>query len=251
VDDYHAVLKKRLHRLADDLRQRWPDEAFRACVDTAPVLEREHHRRAGLGWVGKNTMLIHPFRGSHLLLGEIITTLAAEPDEPMHDHCGTCTRCIDACPTQCITPHQLDASRCISYLTIEHRGSIDSSLHSAMGDWMYGCDVCQEVCPYNAPQRGQTAQPPPEDYGPPRPGAMDPLEVLRWTEDDRRDAFTRSAMKRAKLNQIKRNALIVLGNDAAAADPDVVERIRAIASDPAEDELVRHTARQVLDRLAL
>jgi epoxyqueuosine reductase len=247
VDDYHKVLKKRLQRLADVLRQLHPDDTFRVCVDTAPLLEREYAARAGLGWIGKSTMLIHPSRGSHLLLGEIVTSLELDPDPPEPDHCGTCTRCIDACPTQCITPYQLDASRCISYLTIEHREPVISSLHGNIGNWLYGCDICQEVCPYNRSDRGQVSDSPPDGYGPPRPATMDPLEVLNWSEDDRRAAFLRSAMKRAKLNQMKRNALLVLGN-ARSLDPSAVERMRQIAVDPDEDPMVRQTAEQVLHR---
>ena len=140
------MIKKRLFRLADLLRERWPDHHYKVAVDTAPILEREHAMRAGLGWVGKHTLIIHPRLGSWLLLGQIVTTLDIQPDEPAIDHCGTCTRCIDACPTNCIEPYQLDAQRCISYLTIEHRSLIDHEFHSAMGDWIAGCDVCQEVC---------------------------------------------------------------------------------------------------------
>lgn len=257
VDDYHKVLKRRLHKLADALRAEHPAHQFRVCVDTAPLLEREHAHRAGIGWVGKNTLLIHPSRGSHLLLGEIVTTLDLTPDEPEPDHCGTCTRCIDACPTDCITPYSVDASRCISYLTIEHRGRIDPALHEAIGDWLYGCDVCQDVCPYNAPDRGSVSTPPPPDYGEARPATMDLLNVLDWNEDARRAAFVRSAMKRAKLEQMKRNAVIVAGNRISAAtltdDANAGElrrRIERIASDAAESDIVRHAANAVLNRIS-
>ncbi len=157
-DDYHWVMKRRMHAMADELRVLWPEHEFRSCVDTAPLMEREHAARAGLGWIGKHTLLIHPQFGSWLYLGEIVTTLVIAtssesafpaPLIPPDDHCGTCTRCIDACPTQCITPHSVDASRCVSYLTIEHRGEIDPTLHPMMGDWLAGCDVCQAVCPFN------------------------------------------------------------------------------------------------------
>ena len=158
-DDYHRILGRRLRDLADQLRVRWPGHTFRACVDTAPLLEREHAQRAGLGWVGKHTLLIHPGLGSWLCLGGVVTTLPIQPSPQsgdsdrriVPDHCGTCTRCIEACPTQCIKPggYEIDASRCISYLTIEHRGPIDPDLHGPMGDWIAGCDVCQEVCPFN------------------------------------------------------------------------------------------------------
>ncbi len=160
-DDYHWVMKRRMHAMADELRMLWPQHEFRSCVDTAPLMEREHAARAGLGWIGKHTLLIHPQLGSWFYLGEIVTTLTLatsadsafpSPLIPPDDHCGTCTRCIDACPTQCITPHSVDASRCVSYLTIEHRGEIDPSLHPMMGEWLAGCDVCQEVCPFNQGQ---------------------------------------------------------------------------------------------------
>ncbi len=131
-DDYHKIIKKRLFAIADALRQGEPEHDFRCTVDTAPLLEREHAHRAGIGWVGKHTLLIHPQHGSWMLLGCIVTTLPIEHGDmprPMADHCGTCTRCIDACPTDCITPYAVDASRCISYLTLEHRGMIDPALH--------------------------------------------------------------------------------------------------------------------------
>lgn len=247
VDDYHNVIRKRLHKLVDALREQHPTEQFRVCVDTAPILEREHAARAGLGWVGKNTMVIHPERGSHLLLGEVVTTLDLQADEPEPDHCGTCTRCIEACPTQCITPYALNASRCISYLTIEHRETIAADLGEKLGDWLYGCDVCQDVCPYNNPQRGPVGQQPGGFYGPPRPAQVDAISVLGWSEQDRRDAFTRSAMKRAKLNQMKRNALWVLAR-RVNTDAALRDRVRHIADDTTEDPLVRNTARQVLEQ---
>ena len=135
--------------MSDRLQATHPEETFRACVDTAPILEREVAAGAGLGGIGKHTLLIEPSVGSWLLLGEIVTTLAIEPTGSGEtiDPCGTCTRCIDACPTDAITPWSVDASRCISYLTIEHRTDIDSSFHSDK-DWLFGCDVCQEVCPH-------------------------------------------------------------------------------------------------------
>ncbi|MCE9592266.1 MAG: tRNA epoxyqueuosine(34) reductase QueG [Planctomycetes bacterium] len=259
-DDYHKVMKKRLHRLADDLREVWPDEEYRTTVDTAPILEREQALRAGLGWVGKNTMLIHPRLGSYMLLGEIVTTLALETagdaGQAISDHCGTCTRCIDACPTRCIDPagYTLDASRCISYLTLEHRGPIAPELHAPIGDWLAGCDVCQEVCPFNAPLDA----PPPAAIHPahrPRPPApaIPILDLLQWDADARREAFERSALKRIRLDQLKRNALIIAGNYLGVAtghpDPALLARVRAIANDPDETELVRTTARQVLERM--
>ncbi len=251
--DYHRDIKKRLHNLADALREIWPEHTFRSTVDTAPVLEREHAQRAGLGWVGKHTLLIHPTMGSWFLLGEIITTLplqtSAEAAGPiMTNHCGQCTRCIQACPTQAITTYSVDATRCVSYLTIEHRGQIDPSLHQGMGQWIAGCDVCQEVCPYNqSPTQGPTA-------------AVDGftslplLEVMGWTVQARQAALQGSALKRIKLEQFKRNAIIAAGN-VIAQQPDapaslqLKQRISELAQDESEHTLVRVTASQVLARL--
>ncbi len=246
-DDYHVVMKKRLHRLADELASQFPAESFRACVDTAPVLEREIAQRAGLGAVGKHTLLIEPGNGSWLFLGELITTLALTPSEPcVEDPCGSCTRCIDACPTDAIAPWTVDATRCISYLTIEHRSEIDRDLHAAMGDWIFGCDVCQEVCPHNQPtERSRVADVHPA-YAE-RHGGFDLLEVLEWTEQDRRDAFVRSAMKRAKLAMLKRNCLIAAGNRLAQVDDKPLRaRVETIASDPDEEAMVRTKAIAVL-----
>ena len=285
-DDYHKVLKKRLFRLADALRERWPGHTYQACTDTAPVLEHEHAARAGIGFTGKHTLTIHPRLGSWLLLGEIVTTLptatsgeaagvpAAEPLRFFGDGfqgCGTCTRCIDACPTDCIRPYTVDAERCISYLTLEHRGPIDPALHEPMGDWIGGCDVCQAVCPFNRPLRleAPAAQPEPEgDDGEPAPGeplnrdphprytprppapSMDLRAVLDFTAEDRAAALRGSALKRMKLPMLKRNALIAAGNHLREReDAELRRRIERLAEDETEDELVRHTAQQVLDRL--
>jgi len=248
-DDYHVVMKKRLHRLADELASEYPAETFLACVDTAPVLEREIAQRAGLGAVGKHTLLIEPGNGSWLFLGELITTLELTPSEPCtEDPCGTCTRCIDACPTGAIAPWTVDATRCISYLTIEHRSEIDEDLQEAMGDWIFGCDVCQEVCPHNQPtERSRVAAVHPA-YAE-RHGDFDLLEVLGWNVQARRDAFQRSAMKRAKLAMMKRNAIVVAANMLAKRDePELRDRIEAIAEDPNEEQMVRSTARAVCER---
>lgn len=272
-DDYHQVIKKRLFEFADALREQHPDHDFKVAVDTAPVLEREHAGRAGLGWVGKHTLLIHPEKGSYLLLGEIITTLDiprsrdAESEIiagphlpgatlPGADYCGTCTRCIDACPTDCITPYQLDAGRCISYLTIEHRGVIDERLQEMMGDWIAGCDICQEVCPFNAKrERNATSvdEPMQDAYEPRADFARGlPLStLLSWTEDDRRTAFTKSALKRIKLDMLKRNALIAAANTANdETRPAIAELAGTIAADRDASDVLRQTARQVAARLA-
>ncbi len=223
--DYHRVIKRRLHGLADHLRERHPDAGFRACVDTAPVLEREHAERAGLGWTGKHTLLLHPRHGSYFLLGLILTTLDIETAEdagypgpliPPGDHCANCTRCIDACPTDAIEPagYTLDARRCISYLTIEHRGDIDAALQPKMHDWIAGCDVCQEVCPYNAvAQKPGNALPVLDDYAPRGHAHGLPLrDVVNWTEEDRIRHTAGTALTRVKLPMWKRNAGIALAN---------------------------------------
>lgn len=213
--DYHKLIKKRLVKLLLELQEEYPEAQYKAFVDTAPIPERDLALRAGIGWVGKHTLIIHPRLGSYLFLGGIVMTLdAANPPEieTVIDHCGTCTRCIDACPTDAITPHRIDARRCISYLTIEHRSPIEPELAAKMGDWIYGCDVCQEVCPHNSPKPAgllsETANP---AFRSDR-DSFDLLEVLGWDEDTRREAFEGSAMKRAKLGMMQRNAAIVLRN---------------------------------------
>jgi len=252
--DYHATIKKRLHALSDALRLSYPGAKFRTFVDTAPVPEREYAARAGLGWIGKHTLLIHPRLGSYTLLGGVFTTLdLAQPPEQavFPDHCGTCTRCIDACPTDAITPYSVDATRCISYLTIERRGPIDPAFHGPIGRWIYGCDVCQEVCPHNSPRPGVDGP----DASPQR-DSFDLLAVLNWNEQDRRREFQGTALKRATLAMIKRNALIVAGNllseEAGKEDPlhtELRERVRALAGDDREHPLVRETAATILKRL--
>lgn len=208
--DYHDVLSKRLHALSDWLRVEMPGASTKACVDTAPVLEKELAARAGIGWIGKNTCLINERIGSWTFLSEIITTIDFPLDDPATDRCGTCRRCIDACPTQAITaPYQLDARRCISYLTIEHRDAIDPALADKMGDWVYGCDVCQDVCPFNgrAPQNEDPA------FASRFPdGVIDIPQLLAWRQEDFSRALSGSAMKRVKLPILQRNAGIVQEN---------------------------------------
>ncbi len=245
--DYHRVIKRRLHLLADELRGEHADAQFRAFVDTAPVHERELAQRAGLGWIGKHTLLLHPTRGSYMLIGGLATTLdIAAPAEQrtITDHCGTCTRCIDACPTQAISPYSVDATKCVSYLTIERREAVDPAFFPAMGDWIFGCDICQDVCPHNA--RARDAVHIPDEYAPRRTG-FDLIEVLRWHEEDRRAAFTGASLKRATLAMMKRNAIIAAGNALARThDEALVRRIREIADDEAEPAMVRETATAVL-----
>lgn len=263
--DYHRAINKRLHALCDRLRERWPGARFRAFVDSGPALEREHAVRAGLGqgggrvFAGKHTLVIHPRLGSWLLLGGVATTLEIASPEPAPaagagaDRCGTCTRCIDACPTGAIAPGgwSVDATRCVSYLTLEHRGAVDASLHAGMGDRLVGCDVCQDVCPYNAAAGGGAA-----GTGV-NPAYADPegvrarlplLEVLGWTPEDRSRVLSGTAAKRASLEMLRRSAVIGLGNALAERwDEGVAARLREAAL---EAGVVGETARRVLSRLS-
>lgn len=254
--DYHKVLKGRLVKLAKTLSAAHPDADFRPCVDTAPILEREHAMRAGLGLVGKNTLLIEPGHGSWLLLGAVVSTLRLEPTPSRHvgeDPCGACTRCIDACPTGAITPFSVDASRCIAYTTIEHRSGIPPEIAASTGDWIFGCDVCQEVCPHSV--RKKRRRPPPihPDYAP-RRDSLDLLEILGWDDEARNTTLEGTAARRATLWMWKRNALVCAGN-ALLQSPGrsgaeaLRSRIERIAEDPQENAAVRGTAASVLERL--
>ena len=246
-NDYHKVMKRRLHKICDELAGQNPEETFRACVDTAPLFERELAAKAGIGAIGKHTLLIDQGVGSWLLLGAIVTTMELEPHHgEQSDPCGTCTRCIDACPTDAITPWQVDASKCISYLTIEHRSEIDPVYFPAMGQWIFGCDICQEVCPHNQITDRSAAAPVHEAYKE-RFRTLNVLEVLDWDEQARQDAFTGSSMKRAKLNMIRRNAVIVAGNILELTPtPELEKKLQGIQENEEEDPTVRETAKAVL-----
>lgn len=210
-EDYHRVVKGKLFGLADALRAEI-DAPFNAkvCVDTAPLIEREFAARAGIGWIGKNTLALSEALGSYFFLGAIVTTLEIAADEPAADHCGSCTACLDACPTDAFpAAYQMDARRCISYLTIEHRSEIEPPLASKIGDWIFGCDDCQTVCPFNR-KAPLTEEP---RYLRDRAGASLDLDAVRsWEIEDYRAALSRSAMKRAKLPMLKRNAEIASAN---------------------------------------
>jgi epoxyqueuosine reductase len=209
-DDYHDVIKHRLFRLADWLQKAVPGTITRSCVDTAPVLEKEVAARAGIGWIGKNTCTINTQMGSWLLLGEIITTLQLPVDEPAVDRCGSCRRCIDACPTNALTePYQLDARKCISYLTIEHPAPIPEPFHPQLGEWLYGCDICQEVCPWNS-KAPITSDPARQPRFP--TGTIDLRTLLDWKQEDYSAALRGTAMKRVKLPVLQRNAAIIAEN---------------------------------------
>ena len=209
-DDYHEHMKAKLHALADTMRELAPGIETRCSVDTAPLMEKELAARAGIGWIGKNTCVINPAAGSWLLLGEIITTLDLPADAPAVDRCGTCRRCIDACPTNAFTDeYKLDARKCISYLTIEHRGGIEPALQRQIGDWLFGCDVCQNVCPWNS--KAASALLP--ELQPRFPsGSIDVAHIADWSADEYRQALRHSAIKRVKLPILQRNAAIVSDN---------------------------------------
>ncbi|MEM7575873.1 MAG: tRNA epoxyqueuosine(34) reductase QueG [Planctomycetota bacterium] len=232
--DYHKVLKKKLHRFCDALRAAFPEEECRATVDTAPIHEREHAARAGLGWIGKNTLLIHPRHGSFVLLGCVVTTLPIESSEAADwpnanvepaDRCAHCTRCIDACPTQAITAdgYSIDATRCVSYLTLEHRSPIKPELAERLDGWIAGCDVCQDVCPYN--QAGaRNPLPVPMEFKPREHANGLPLhDVVMWDESDRLRHTAGTALTRIKLSMWKRNAEAVrlksMGSAKMVQDP--------------------------------
>jgi epoxyqueuosine reductase len=218
-DDYHDVVGGRLERLLDWMRAQSP-EPFdaRAYVDTGPVQERVYAQHAGIGWIGKNTCVINPTLGSWTFLGVVVCSLALETDAPSLDQCGSCTLCIEACPTQAIVaPGVLDSTRCISYLTIEHRGEIPSEHHEHIGSHVYGCDVCQEVCPWNAVA--------PHSHDPawqPRPAwdAIDLLTLARRSDDELAAAMRGSAMRRAKAQGLRRNVAVALSNAEASVEAD-------------------------------
>lgn len=203
-EDYHFVVKDKLKALLAFMREQIGDIDGRCFVDSAPVLEREWAQRAGLGWNGRHTLTIHPRRGSYFFLAEIICDLPLVYDDPVRDHCGTCRRCIDACPTQAIAPegYFLDASRCISYLTIELRDEIPAEFKGKMDNWAFGCDVCQEVCPWNRfAQRHQEPafEPHPELLG------MTKRDWQEMTEAVFGRVFKKSAVKRVKYAGLMRN----------------------------------------------
>jgi epoxyqueuosine reductase len=246
--DYHRVMKRRLHRLCDQWQQRYPQASFRACVDSAPIMERAHAEAAGLGRIGKHTLLIEQGIGSWFLLGEILTTLQIAPTPSDEDDpCGTCTRCIDACPTDALTPWKLDARRCIAALTIEHRDVIPQNMHEGMGSWIFGCDICQQVCPHNQPKERSKDLPIDSDYTP-RLHALRLQDVLMWTADERIERLQGTPMMRATLDMWRRNACI-----AAAAygdDAELQRLIGKIAASCEEPEMVREAARATRMRLS-
>ena len=271
--DYHDVLRERLDALAGSLRERFaePFEA-RAYVDTGPVQERVFAKYAGLGWLGKNTLLLNQMLGSFFFLGVILTTLDLEPtlgenELPPPDLCGSCRRCLDACPTQAfVEPYVMDARKCISYLTIELRGSIPEEFRGPMGNHVFGCDICQDVCPWNRrapivtiPQFQPRVFPSPEENR--ASGSLQPqdeslyLPRLEWllglNEADFRELFRGSAVKRAKWRGLLRNACIALGNSGLRPGMTDHGRMRSLVERLAEseDQVLAESARWALSRI--
>jgi len=203
-EDYHKVVRRKLKELVTELKNEIGDFNARVFVDSAPVMERDWAKRSGQGWIGKNTLLIHPKKGSYFFLAEIILDVELEYDHPMRDHCGTCTKCIDACPTEAISPegYILDGSKCISYLTIELKNQIPNEFKGMMDNWIYGCDICQEVCPWN--RFSTPHQEPAFDMK----GELQQMTNRDWielTEDTFERVFDKSAVKRTKYAGLVRN----------------------------------------------
>jgi epoxyqueuosine reductase len=246
-EDYHDAVLRRVKQVEATLRQAVPAElqaslTTRSYVDTGPIVERVFAKYAGVGWIGKNTCIINQKIGSWVFLGVILTSLELEPDLPAPDRCGTCTRCIEACPTDAILePYQLDANRCISYLTIEKRGPIVEDLRAGMGRHLFGCDICQDVCPWNrkAPASGAA------EFQP-RPGLVNP--ALEWlaeiSAEEFRETFRGSPIRRTKRTGLRRNAAIAMGNSGNREFIPVLEKLTAD-----EDESVAEAARWAKSRL--
>ena len=239
--DYHEVLPARMKELVQFIEEQIGGPVKnRWYTDSGPILERDLAQRAGLGWIGKNTCLIHPKHGSYFLLSEIFLDLELEPDRPfLTDHCGTCRRCIEACPTDCILPDRtLDATRCISYLTIELKEGIPTELRDKMGGWVFGCDICQMVCPWNRFAReGDTAF-----------GEADPIrpltEELTGSKQEFNQRFRHSAVKRAKRRGYLRNVAVALGNTGDRLALPVLQN--ALNE---EEPLVREHAQWAIDKI--
>jgi len=214
-EDYHRLMERRLDELCRRVEAIRPGTRTRRYVDTGPVLERDLAARAGLGAVGKNTNLLHPEAGSYFFLGEIFLDCEAAPDVPIEDLCGTCTACLDACPTGAFPePWVLDSRRCISYWTIEHRGALPEEVREDLSGWVFGCDICQEVCPWNRAPVGDVS---PALESSPRRSELDLIGVLRLSREAYVERFRGSAMKRAKLEGLKRNAVAAMATSGRSA----------------------------------
>lgn len=242
--DYHDVMREMLRALANRLHEKCPEARTRVVTDTAPLLERDFARLAGMGWSARNTMLISPHAGSWFFLGALLTDVLLEPNLPFTaDHCGTCTRCLDACPTDAFPkPGVLDAARCISYLTIEHRKlPIPEPLRYGIGDWVFGCDICQDVCPWNrfAPQQAVPAFAVVSDLNP-----IDCRQLLRMNEAEFQSRFAGTPLIRAGRAGLLRNAAVVLGNQKClTAEPELIHALQEL------EPLIRGAAAWALGQL--
>lgn len=247
-EDYHDAVLLRLKQveaaLQETIRGSVPDLITRSYVDTGPIVERVFAKYAGVGWLGKNTCVINQKVGSWLFLGVILTSLELTPDIPAPDRCGSCTRCIEACPTEAILePYKLDSNRCISYLTIEKRGSIPEDLRASMGRHVFGCDICQDVCPWN--RKAHITEAP--EFSP-REGLVNP--ALDWLSEmsvqEFQQKFRRSPIRRAKHSGVRRNTAIAMGNSGQSKFLPTLERLCAD-----QDESVAECARWAKGRLEL
>ena len=245
-EDYHSVISERLQTLVKFIEEQVGHPVpNRWYTDTGPVLERDLAQRAGLGWIGKNTCLIHPRHGSYFLLAEILLGIELEPDPPFPtDQCGTCTRCIEACPTQCILPDRtIEAGLCISYLTIELKDDLPDELRPSIGNWIFGCDICQAVCPWNrfAPPEGDPALTRREEV--PHPNLIRELEL---TPEEFNRKFKNSAVKRSKYRGYLRNVAIALGN---SKNPAARPALQKALNNP--EPMVRKHAKWALEQIEM
>ena len=243
-DDYHGVIEERMRRLVDAVRELAGEFEHRAYVDTGPIQERVYAQYAGLGWIGKNTCLINRDRGSWLFLSAIICDLPLEPDGRALDHCGRCTLCIDSCPTGAIVaPYQLDARRCISYMTIETKGALPEEQRTGIGMHAYGCDICQDVCPWN--RKAAVSN---DASWQPRDGLVSPplLELWRRPDDDLRRLLKGSSMKRAGVRRLRRNLAVAIGN---SGDTAAAEALQESQEETARDPLVQEHVAWAVEKL--
>lgn len=241
--DYHDVVRKKLRELVKQLQELRPEASARGVVDTAPLLEGEFAQLAGLGWIGKNTLLLNREFGSWFFLAAVLTDVELPPDEPFTaNHCGTCRACLDACPTDAfVDAYQLDATKCISYLTIELRENVPEPLRNGLGDWVFGCDICQDVCPWNRKVPAQAESPftPRDGLNP-----LNLLELFDLSEEEFRPFFRRTPLWRAKRRGLLRNAALVLGNQG---DPQAIPALAKGLQD--EEALVRSAAAWALGQM--